>query len=317
MRIVSLLPSTTEIVAALGIADQLVAVSHACDFPAEILRLPRASRAARARRSAGAGLAGETPARAAGGEPAAPLTAAEIGDWELDITVLRAVRPDLVLLGDSAEGARAASAVREALAGDDVSVVSFDPTSLEGIFNVFATVGAMTESEDEAIGLVEMLREDLGELEETAVQRRDEGVQPPRVVVLEALRPPTASARWIPELVRLAGGWDVLGCEGEARATATTWRAVRDVDPHMIVLAPVGLDVTRTVHAWRRVRKPAFWADIDAVQRGQVFAVDSVYLTRPGPRIVDGVAMLAEIFDPEGFVETSPPYSWTPVSTTP
>ena len=133
------------------------------------------------------------------------------------------------------------------------------------------------------------------------------------MVGLEWLDPPFATGHWVPEQVRRAGGWDLLGREGEA-SVRTTWEAVREVDPEMLVLMPCGFHLGETVAEWERTPKPDFWRELEAVRRGQVFAVDgSAYFSRPGPRVIDGIGLLAEIFDPDAFVDIAPPGSWTPV----
>jgi iron complex transport system substrate-binding protein len=117
----------------------------------------------------------------------------------------------------------------------------------------------------------------------------------------------------VPEQIRRAGGWELLGREGE-RSAETSWEAVRDVDPETIVLLPAGIHLGAAVRDWKRTARPEFWRDIDAVRGGHVFVVDgSAYFSRPGPRVIEGIAILAEIFDPDGFAETSPIGTWTPV----
>src|ERR1035437_394943 len=297
MRIVSLLPSATETICALGLRDQLVGVSHCCDYPLEI-----------------EGVAVTT--RPAGGAEAATRGATpddELGSAELDREALLACRPDLIFVrdGGAGPGSRQLEAV---LVGVDVSptIVSLDPISLEGIFHAITTVGAMTETEDEAIELVEALREDLGELEQQVVARHDQGLRPKRVVVLQGLSPLIASGRWVPEQVRRSGGWDLLGREGEL-AVPTTWEAIVEVDPEMLMFAPAGLTLREAKAELARLERPAFWHGLEAVRRGQVFILDPIYFSRPGPRVINGVGMLAEIFDPDAFIDTSPPASWTPV----
>lgn len=299
MRVVSLFPAATEIVCALGLRDQLVGVSHGCDYPPEIEGLPVVTRLRTDEESAA------ERAPAAGGE--------EMGPTELDRAALLTSQPDLVIVREGGLGP-SAGAVRETLgkAAAGTSVVSLDPVSLEGIFHSITSIGAMTEAEDEAMGLLEALREEIGEIEQQVVARHDQGVRPKRVVVLQGLKPLLASGRWVPEQVRRAGGWDVLGHEG-GPAPPTTWGSVRDVDPEMLILAPSGLSLPEAKRAWDQTAKPEFWGEIEAARRGRVFIVEPVYFCRPGPRVVDGVGMLAEIFDPEGFVETSPPASWTPL----
>ncbi len=222
-------------------------------------------------------------------------------------------RPDLILIheGGTGPGSRQLEAV---LVGADVSptIVSLDPISLEGIFHSITTIGAMTEAEDDAMGLIEALREELGGMEQQVVVRHDQGRRPKRVVVLQGLAPLIASGRWVPEQVRRSGGWDLLGREGEP-AAPTSWEAILDVDPEMLMLAPASLTLLEAQAQWRRLDKPEFWPELEAVRRGQVFFLEPVYFTRPGPRVVDGIGMLAEIFDPDAFVDTSPLSSWTPL----
>jgi len=192
-------------------------------------------------------------------------------------------------------------------------VVSLEPTSVEGIFNTISTVGAMTDAEDGAVEVLEDLRGRLAGIEQLIIERRSSGQAAVRVVGLEWLDPPFATGHWVPEQIRRAGGWDLLGREGD-RSTETTWEAVRDLDPETIVLMPYGRHVDAAVAEWRRTPRPSFWDEIDAVRRGQVYIVDgSAYFGRPGPRVVEGIAILAEIFDPDGFAEISPIGSWTPV----
>ena len=134
------------------------------------------------------------------------------------------------------------------------------------------------------------------------------------MVGLEWLDPPFASGHWVPEQIRRAGGWELLGADGDARVQ-TTWDAVADVDPEMLVLMPCGFHLAETIEAnGRGRRRPPGYADLTAVRRGQVFAVDgSAYFSRPGPRVIDGIELLAEIFDPDAFVDIAPIGRWTPV----
>jgi iron complex transport system substrate-binding protein len=298
MKIVSLLPSVTEIIYALGIGDQLVGVSHRCDYPSEVEGVAVVTRP-----SPGPG---ETRGQNGLGDD-------ELGPSELIKDALLEAAPDLVIVREGGFGPGARE-IEAALVGAEVSpeVIALDPITLEGIFHSITTIGAMTESEDDAIELLEELREDLGEIEQGVVARHDQGLRPKRVVVLEGLDPLLASGRWVPEQVRRSGGWDVLGREGEP-SSPVSWEDIRDVDPEMLLIAPAGLTLLQAQALWRKLELPAFWSDLDVARRGMVFFVEPVYFSRPGPRVVDGVGMLAEIFDPEGFVDTSPPDSWTPI----
>lgn len=279
MRIVSLLPAATEIVWALGLEDDLVGVSHACDFPPGVSGRPVVTRPP----GVGAGL----PAHES-----------------VDAAALAALRPDVVFTG---AGPRAWDA------GAAVTVVVLDPVSVEGILHAIATVGAMTDAEDEAVGLVEILRERLADVEEVAAGRRDDGHHAPRVVALDGLAPLSSAGLWVPEQVRRAGGWEVLGGDGEPSVPAT-WEAVAEVDPEMVLLVLHGMHLGEVTRAWSTTSRPAFAADIQALRRGRVFAFDAAaYFSRPGPRVIDGIEILAEIFDPVAFVDLAPAGSWVPV----
>ena len=307
MRIVSLLPSATEIVFALGLGDELVGVIHECDFPPEVAAIPQVTRSTNDL----AGRSSREIDRLVG-------DAVHGGSslYALDEDALAAADPDLILTQElcavCAVSYREVNDVARAIDAD-ITVVSLEPTSVEGVLNSISTVGAMTDAEDAAVDVVGELRERLRKLETRLARRRERGQPPVRVVGLEWLDPPFALGHWVPEQVRRAGGWDLLGREGEA-SVRTSWDAVREVDPEMLVLMPCGFHLAETVTEWERTPRPTGWAELEAVRRGQVFAVDgSAYFSRPGPRVIDGIGLLAEIFDPDGFVETSPLGSWTPL----
>jgi iron complex transport system substrate-binding protein len=309
MRIVSLLPSATEIVYALGLGDELVGRTHECDYPADTADVP-------------------VMTADVGGPPNA--TSHEINDrvahsihggssiYALDLDALAAADPDLILTQElcsvcAVSYREVSDAVRRL--DSDATVVSLEPTSIEGILNTISTVGAMAEAEDEAVGLVEMLRERLARIENRVLERRLAGVAARRVVCLEWLDPPFASGHWVPEQVRRAGGWDLLGAMGQP-ARETTWLDVRDVEPEMLMLMPCGFDAPRTADEWGRSRatRPQWLEDLVAIRGGDVYALNgSAYFSRPGPRVVDGIALLAELFDPGQFEAEVPSESWLPV----
>jgi iron complex transport system substrate-binding protein len=234
-----------------------------------------------------------------------------------DSTLIAALDPDLVLVQSGCPSCAVrfpvVDGLRDAL-GSGPSIVSLEPTSLEGAFNAIATVGAMTEAEDEAIGLVEMLRERLASVGERVLRRRDGGRAPARVVALEWLDPPMASGHWLPSMIRDAGGWDLLGRDG-GRPVAVTWEAIRDVDPEVILLAPHGVALDAVVREWRATSRPAFVDDLRALRDGSVVALDAAAaFGLPGPDLVDGVAALAEILDPDGLAGVGSPAAWAPVA---
>ncbi|HLO36224.1 MAG TPA: ABC transporter substrate-binding protein, partial [Candidatus Deferrimicrobium sp.] len=229
MRIVSLIPSATEIVCAIGLGDELVGVTHECDFPPEVVGKPVITHSV------------HDLATASSRDIHRLVTASIHGGsslYALDEEALAAAKPDLILTQElcrvCAVSYREVNEVARAIDAD-ITVVSLEPTTIEGILNAITTVGAMTEAEDAAIDLVESLRERLSAVEGKVEARRDAGGRSPRVVALEWLDPPFASGHWVPEQIRRAGGWELLGSDGD-RSRETTWNAVSEVDPEMLLL---------------------------------------------------------------------------------
>ncbi len=307
MRIVSLLPSATEIVCALGLRDELVGVTHECDWPPEVVGLPVMTRNA-------FDLQGATSRE----------IHRRIGDavhggsaiYELDEEALEAADADLILTQElcsvCAVSYHEVNDVVRALEMD-ATVLSLEPTTVEGILNTISTVGAMTDAEDRAVDVVGGLRERLRAIETTVQARRDSGFVGPRVVGLEWLDPPFAVGHWVPDQIRRVGGWDLLGRDAEP-AAETTWDAVAEVDPDLLLVMPCGYHLRETVAEWHATARPDWVADLAAIDRGNLIAVDgSSYFSRPGPRVVDGIEMLAEIFDPSAFRDLSPATGWTPI----
>lgn len=306
MRIASLLPSATEIVCAIGLQDELVAVTHECDWPPSVIGTPVV-----------------TADRLETGRPSREIhdrvTDAMHGGssiYHLDEAALEAAHPDLILTQElcrvcAVSYQEVTEAVRRIDA--DITVVSLEPTSIEGILNTISTIGAMTEAEDAAMDLVASLRERLGAIETRVAERREEGHRAPRVVGVEWLDPPFAVGHWVPEQIRRAGGWDLLGIDG-GKAVETTWDRIVEVAPELLLLMPCGYHLQGTIAEWRRTSLPEDLADVPAARDGAVVALDgSAYFSRPGPRVIDGVELLAEIMDPAGFMDIAPPDGWAPV----
>jgi iron complex transport system substrate-binding protein len=307
MRIASLLPSATEIVCAIGLADDLVAITHECDWPPEIVgktvvtadQLGTAGRRSRA-------IHDRVTDAMHGGSSI----------YSLDEAALAEAAPELILTQELCRVCAVSySDVNDVVRriDSDVTVISLEPTSIEGILNAISTVGAMTEAEDAAMNLVASLRERLQVIETRVAERRRSGHRARRVVGLEWLDPPFATGHWVPEQIRRAGGWDLLGLDGGS-ARETTWEAVAEVAPDLIFLMPCGFDLATTRTEWRRTRLPEALLETGAFASSEWIAVDgSAYFSRPGPRVIDGVELLAEVMDPAGFIDIAPPDGWTPV----
>ncbi len=303
MRIVSLIPAATEIVYALGLGDELVGRSPADDHPPEVLDVPPVAWMDES----------PEPPRTPSSALAGAGSAVTASPHHVDLDALARARPDLILTQRMCRVCAVSldqveAAVRSL--GIEPTIVSLDIESVEGVLNGISTVGAFAEAEDEAVGLIEILRQRLAAVEDRVLERRLAGIAPRRVVVLEWLEPPFSSGHWVPEMVRRAGGWDLLGEEGQA-SVEVSWERVRDVDPDQILLAPCGMDADAAVREWEQATMPVWFETLRAVRTGELIAVDGGgLLSRPGPRVIDGIAMLAEVFDPEGLAGFAPPGSW-------
>lgn len=283
VRIASLVPAGTEIVCALGAGDRLVAVTHDCDHPEYVRALPRLTRTT-------------IPDGASSGDiDALVRSAGERGEstFHLDGDALRAARPD-VIVGQTI--CRVCAVTFEQLPSSlpvPPTVVPLEATSLDGVFADIRRVGDALHLTERAARLTEALRERVA-----AVTRAVEGRPRPRVACLEWVDPIFNGGHWVPEQVRAAGGEDVLGAPGE-RSRVLEWDELIAARPDVIVVMPCGFGVARAIAEAASLRDRAGWAGIPAVRAGRVYAADGAsYFSRPGPRVVDGIEVLASLFHP-------------------
>ncbi len=280
MRIVSLLPSATEIVCALGLEDQLVGVTHECDFPAWVRRLPKVTRTLIPTEASSGEIDRLVRARLAAGRAL----------YTLDAAVLEELRPDLIVtqaLCDvcavAEEEVRAAACT---LPGRP-RVLNLEPRSVSDVLGSMHAVGkaAGRDAAEVVRGLTARI--------ETVTTRSRALRRRPRVVLLEWIDPPFSCGHWNPELVRLAGGVEGIGREGEP-SRSIRWEEVLAWGPEVMVIACCGFDVARASQDLSILRRLPSWSDLPCVRAGRVFVVDgSAYFSRPGPRLVDSLEILA------------------------
>jgi len=281
MRIVSLIPSATEILFAVGAGDDVVGVTFECDFPAE----------ARERRVVSSTMLPEGLSPREIDDAVARAVAAGEDLYRLDAGALADLDADLVVTQDlCAVCAVDVTAVDEALAhlGCRATVLTIDPHTFDEVLESVVAVGRATGHEDDALTLVSSLRDRLD-----AVRSRVSGRSRPRVVVLEWSDPPYAPGHWIPEMVTAAGGEPVLGAVGE-KSVRVTWDAVHAAAPDVVVVAPCGFD-----RAGARRQADDLMAAGLLPAGAVVHAVDANgQWARPGPRLVEGVEELAALLHP-------------------
>ena len=287
MRICSLLPGATEIAYLLGLGDQIVGVTHECDYPHEAKQKPVVVRSV----IDSSQLSCPEIDRRVG-----ELLQAGRGLYSIDEAAFLASGPDVILTQGLCDVC--------ALNYDDVvkaaqrlprmpAILSLNPHSLSDVLEDISRVGAATGRETAAEALVQDLRRRIDEVGIREPEYR------PRVVCLEWFEPLYVAGHWVPELVTLAGGFDPLGRKGEP-SFKIEWQSVLDAKPDVILLMPCGFDVRRAVKESTPLRNLNGWNDLPAVKTGNVYALNgSAYFSRPGPRLVNGLEILARIIHPE------------------
>jgi iron complex transport system substrate-binding protein len=300
LKICSLLPSATEIVFALGRGDNLVAVTHECDFPPEAARLPIITKSTLDHRTQGS--------REIHNHISSAVHAGS-SIYALDQDLLDRLSPDLILTQELCDVCAVSYDVVEKavhrLEGHRL-ILSLEPTSLGGILETVEQVGEATGAQERAAAVVRELQKQIDGI----AARAQIASRRPRVYAMEWLDPPFTAGHWVPEMIRLAGGREELAREGWP-SSQIAWSRIAAYDPEIIVLMPCGFTLERTSDEFARVTLPDEWVGLSAVRSGHVYAVNgSAYFNRPGPRIVEGLEILAEIMHPELFPRTMPREAW-------
>jgi iron complex transport system substrate-binding protein len=282
MKICSLLPSATEILFALGLGDQVVGVSHECDFPPEARRKPILIRSRITHTENPAAIDRQVREFLERGESL----------YSADMDALCALQPDLIVTQDLCHVCAATPDDLGAALGRlavQPRVLTLNPHSLADVSADIRSVGAATGRAPQADSVVAEFEDRIA-----AVERAVASLPRKRVVCLEWLDPPYAAGHWVPEMVERAGGADVLGHAGKP-ASRMDWDTILAARPEVIVVMPCGYSLDQAVAEFRQLALPPGWGDIRAVRNGCVFLVEaSGYFSRPGPRLAAGVEILAE-----------------------
>jgi iron complex transport system substrate-binding protein len=291
-RIVSLLPSATEIVSSLGLGDLLVGRSHECDFPTDVVELPACTAA---RLSTGASSA-DIDREVKG------LLGEALSIYSIDESMLRSLSPQLIVTQSQCEVcavslADVEQAMRRTL-GDGVRIVSLEAENLEGIWGDIEAVASAAGVEEAAGRLVSALRERVADIERRTERPLSEQ---PSVMCIEWMDPLMSAGNWMPDIVEKAGGRPVLAHAGEA-SPWIDWQQVREENPDFIVVLPCGFDIDRTRTEIDLLQTRPEWMQLTAVQSDRVFLADgNQYFNRPGPRIIDSIEIIAELLHPALF----------------
>jgi iron complex transport system substrate-binding protein len=285
-RIVSLLPSTTEMACLLGLRERLVGISHECDFPPSVRGLPVLT-------------AAKVDAKARSAEidrQVREVVASGLSVYRIDEEKLRDLRPDLILTQDAcavcAVSFEEVQAAARKLLGATADIVSLSPLCLDDVLRDILRVARAADVAERGIEVVARLRERL-----EMVRARTARLARPRVLALEWMDPPMPAGHWTPEILRIAGGDPVLGREGEP-TFRVTWEQIVEARPEVLLAIPCGFKISQTLPEMALVIDRL--AATPAVREGRVFVADgNAYFNRPGPRLVESAEIALAALHPE------------------
>lgn len=297
MRICSFLPSATEILYALNLGDSVAGVTYECDFPAEARQKPVVVHTKLPPGLSPADIDRKVREFLSRGESL----------YRVDVEALQQIEPDLIVTQDLCHVCAASPSdlgAMLALLPRSPKLISLTPNRLNDVWENIRRVGRMTSRNKRAEALVAEL-----ERRVAAVDRSVRDTPRPRVVCREWVDPPFVAGHWVPEMVALAGGVDVLGRIGEP-GFRVTWDVILESQAEVLVLMPCGYGLAQTLDEFACLQFPRGWENLPAVRHGRVYATDgSGYFSRPGPRLAGGVEVLAHIFHPDRCSVAPPPAS--------
>jgi len=296
MRIWSLLPSATEILFALGLGDQVTGVTHECDHPPQAASRPRVTRSFIDSSRPSGEIDRQVGERMRSG----------LQLYGIDEERLRADPPDLIVTQDlcpvcAVSPSDFASHLEKAACR--ARTVCLNPNTLDDVLDCVRQVAEATARQEAAARLLAALR-----LRLERVRGAVAGAERPRVLCLEWLDPPMPAGHWLPEMVEAAGGRDSGLIAAGQPSRKLPWPEIRAIEPEVIVLMPCGFDAERAAAESSRLAGLEGWRELTAVAKGRVYAVDgNAYFSRPGPRVVDGIELVARILHPDRWTQPAPP----------
>lgn len=292
MRIASLVPSATELLFALGLGDQVVAVTHECDFPPEAADLPQLTASVIPEGLSPAEIDARVRAQTTEGKSL----------YTLDEELLREEEPDLIvaqqLCDVCAVSFEDVRAIAEKLPSKP-NVISLDPTTLGEVLGDIRTVSQAADCKDAGVDLVQSLADRIDDVKISLRSvGREDGPDRVSVAAIEWLDPPFIGGHWVPQMIEIAGGVDMLGMPGE-RSREAGWDELVAAEPEVVVLMQCGYDTSKSAE-----EAEDYAEELRALGAKEIYACDaSSYFSRPGPRLVDGLELLAHTLHPELFPE--------------
>lgn len=291
-RIVSLIPSATEIVCALGLGDSLVGRSHECDYPPWVARLPALTEP----KLALAGSSREIDERVKS------VLEAALSVYRVDADRLRALRPDVIVTQSQCEVCAVSlpdveRALESWLDGARPALISLEATSLKGVMADIGRAGAALGAGSAAERLIAGLKRRMEAIEAAA----QKAASRPSVATIEWIEPLMAGGNWMPEIVAMAGGTNLFG-EAGSHSPRIEFDRLLAADPEVMIVAPCGFDIQRTMSELSHLRGRPGFAQLRAARQGRVYVADgNQFFNRPGPRLVESLEIMAEILHPNSF----------------
>ncbi len=288
MRIVSLLPSATEIICQLGLREHLVGVTHECDYPPSVVGLPKVTSTL-------------IPHDATSNQIDALVRErlkTEKALYTLNIPVLQSLRPDWIVTQALCDVcAVAESEVKQAVCSlpGNTQVINLEPVSLDDVLQCMRQVANAVDCSETAHREIQLLQARV----QAVANRTQSLAERPSVMLLEWIDPPFCAGHWNPELVELAGGREIIGFKNQP-SRSVSWETIVDADPEVLFIACCGFEIERTLQDLPLLQSYPGWESLQCVRNRKVFVVDgSAYFNRPGPRLVDSLEILANALHPE------------------
>jgi len=287
MKIVSLLPSSTEIVCKLGFRENLVGVSHECDYPVSVKDLPILTKPRFSPINSSQEIDNSVQ----------DLLKKGLSVYEVNTDLLKKLTPDLIITQAQCEAcAVSLNDVKKAVSdwvGNKPDIVSLEPNYLDEVWSDFERVGEKLNSSDSYLKFKSEIEQRLENLKQKSQQLSKR----PTVVCVEWIDPLMIAANWVPELVDIAGGINMLSKPG-SHSHIFKWEEILESNPDFIIMMPCGFDIDRTLEEIEILKQKPDWSKLEAVKSNHVFVVDgNQYFNRPGPRLIESAEILFEIFN--------------------
>jgi iron complex transport system substrate-binding protein len=291
MRIVSLLPSATEIICQVGLGEHLVGVSHGCDYPNYVKELPNVTESLIPKDASSAEI--DVAVR--------KQLSTEKAIYHLDMEVLKELKPDFIITQSLCEVcAVAEDEVLDAVCElpGNAKIINLEPMTLQDVFDTLLLVGEETNFKKQAIKAVKQLKDRVNKIIDIT-EKNIPANSRPEMVFLEWLDPLFNAGHWTPELIEYAGGISLLSNKHKP-STTITWESIVDVDPDVLFVACCGFELERTKQDMSLLAKKDEWSMLKSVNKNRIYVTDgNAYFSRPGPRLVDGLEIMAHALHPD------------------